>query len=545
MATSGDDLQVAALRVRLERLERVRAMDAPIDRPDTAAATERWKWGGMPWIAVAGGLTLVTVAAFVAMALQSGSAVRPARGAIPAAVPAIDSVPVLSTSEVALVRARTAVARGRLSDALKELDRVAVDSPDRPTADQLRIDVQQLLMASVRSFVGHLNHGACATMRCPKCHYLGFDPEPRCRNCGYDLEVADADLALHAGEAADDEAELPDLTLHERPNAAAAPVTLELVHAAAGSRSAVAEATGRDDKRGAGSRLTLIEEPIDDEYEEPVRQLEPEPLDADPIEMEPADEPVAPAPALPELIRMPVRAPQTTTEMPLFVKDLAQSDLRAEAMLLTSEDEPVVPPTRPPLAVRRATVEPPRAQPRAERRLGPLDHDLLEDLKRVELEEAVRDRELVRTPMAEPAAMTDERVEPSRRLAAAGIDIAVLGGIGGFVFWATLRLCNVSVSAVGWSALIPFVIFIVVMDLSYLLMFTAAGGQTVGKMLMHLRVVGDDRAPDEPVPMGRAAWRAVLTIVSVVALGLGWLPALFGRGLTLHDRLAHTRVVRV
>jgi uncharacterized RDD family membrane protein YckC len=293
--------------------------------------------------------------------------------------------------------------------------------------------------------------------------------------------------------------------------------------------------------------LTLVEEPADDHYEEPVRQLEPEPLDADPIEAEPEDEPVrsAPAPAPEQLIRMPVRAPNTTTEMPMFVKDLAQSDLRAEAMLLTSEDGPVVPPTRPPLAVRRATVEPPRAQPKPERRLGPLDHDLLEDLKRVEREEALRDRELTWTASDEPAAMTDELVEPSRRLAAAGIDVAVLGSIALFVFWATLRLCNVSVSAVGWAALVPFVIFIGAMDLTYLLMFTAAGGQTVGKMLMHLRVVGEDSAPDEPVPMGRAAWRAALTMVSVVALGLGWLPALFGRRLTLHDRLAHTRVVRV
>jgi uncharacterized RDD family membrane protein YckC len=75
-------------------------------------------------------------------------------------------------------------------------------------------------------------------------------------------------------------------------------------------------------------------------------------------------------------------------------------------------------------------------------------------------------------------------------------------------------------------------------------MFTAAGGQTVGKMLMGIRVVGDGAEDDEPVPFRRAAWRAALTIISVIGLGLGWLPALFGRGLTLHDRLAHTRVVR-
>jgi hypothetical protein len=104
----------------------------------------------MPWIAVAGAVVLVAVAAVVAMALQGNVPAQTASGATPA-TPAIDRVPVLTASEVALVRARTAVTRGRLSDALKELDRVSLDSPDRPDADQLRIEVQQLLMASVRS----------------------------------------------------------------------------------------------------------------------------------------------------------------------------------------------------------------------------------------------------------------------------------------------------------------------------------------------------------------------------------------------------------
>ena len=36
-------------------------------------------------------------------------------------------------------------------------------------------------------------------MKCPKCHYLSFEPEPRCRNCGYDLSLsppADLDLQI-------------------------------------------------------------------------------------------------------------------------------------------------------------------------------------------------------------------------------------------------------------------------------------------------------------------------------------------------------------
>lgn len=316
-----------------------------------------------------------------------------------------------------------------------------------------------------------------------------------------------------------------------------------------------------------GSRFTIVEDAVDEVYEEPARQirdevteeqteevtedvsLHPVPLES----LEPARDVQPIQLAEPAPMPTPFRAPHTTTDLPLFVKAIAESDLRAAELSLRDE-VPLVPPTRPPLSVRRAAPEPVRAQNRVtERRLGPLDHDLLEDLKRVEREESARHRELS-LRMTDTAiddldsidsiASSDDPVEPRLRLAAAGIDVAVLGGIAAFVFWATLRLCNVTVADVGWAALIPFVIFIAVMDLSYLLMFTAAGGQTVGKMLMGIRVIGDDQPADEPVPMGRAAWRAVLTMVSVVALGLGWLPALFGRGLTLHDRLAHTRVVR-
>jgi len=449
-------------------------------------------------------------------------------------------------------------------------------------------------------------------MRCPKCHYLSFDPEPRCRNCGYDLEVTDADLALHTSEASEEDS-VPDLTLHDRAdNAEAAPITLELVHSGANNRTAVVDRPRRKPRAKAipPQRLTLVDEPVDEIYEEPSRQLEPEAAEfstegaeEEPEERSAGAEVAEPVPAFvlpertlpeplvpptfaaavlsePELSKSSVPEPvfrsAHTTEMPLFVKGMAESDLEAEAVDVSAdlEDVPMVPPTRPPLAVRRTTQEPARTQARvSDRRLGPLDHDLLEDLKRVEREETARHHEHARM-IVEEARLHDEplkredllvresarvrheppvgveymdegeAVAPRTRLAAAAIDVGVLGGIAAFVFWATLRLCNVSIEAVGWSALIPFMIFIAVMDLSYLLMFTAAGGQTVGKMLMHIRVVSEDRAIDDPVPMGRAAWRSLLTMVSVIGLGLGWLPAMFGRGLTLHDRLAHTRVVR-
>jgi len=111
--------------------------------------------------------------------------------------------------------------------------------------------------------------------------------------------------------------------------------------------------------------------------------------------------------------------------------------------------------------------------------------------------------------------------------------------------WLTLRVTGASLTSFDTNAIVAFLIFLGGVSVAYLLMFTAAGGQTVGKMLMGLRVVGDTvDSIDDHLTMAQAALRAVLAPLSVLVLGLGWLPALFGRGLALHDRLAHTRVVR-
>lgn len=152
VSTSGDDLQASALRVRLERLERVRALGdatpAPAGSPDPAA---HWFWRAAHWRRLGLGLAIVLVLGFVAILVQGSGDPKETSGAVAAPAPVTGHVPVLSSSEVALVRARTSVARGQLSDALRELDRIALDSPNRADADQLRIEIQQLLMANVRS----------------------------------------------------------------------------------------------------------------------------------------------------------------------------------------------------------------------------------------------------------------------------------------------------------------------------------------------------------------------------------------------------------
>src|ERR1700683_4823060 len=60
-------------------------------------------------------------------------------------------------------------------------------------------------------------------MRCPKCHYLSFEPEARCRNCGYDLAISDDDLVIKTGD--DVEGPLEDFDLRA-PAMRAAPATL-------------------------------------------------------------------------------------------------------------------------------------------------------------------------------------------------------------------------------------------------------------------------------------------------------------------------------
>lgn len=356
-------------------------------------------------------------------------------------------------------------------------------------------------------------------MRCPKCHYLSFDPEPRCKNCGYDLEVAEAEMALSVFEASEDGG--PDLPL--RPAApSAAPVTLELIRPVE-APSPVAPAP-------APRPAPVALEPAP-------------PADLIPVEASAVVPVAAPAATAPLIIasrfasaaavlepvaepprRVPARAPHTTTEMPLFVKDINAP--------------------RPPLSVRRGSPELPKAPPRVERRVGPLDHDLLEDLRRFEHEEAMHARVEARA-LADAAADAEASlvVPASQRFGAAALDGLLMSGIGTFVLWGTLRLLRVGPSELTTASLVPLAAFLAAVGVAYLLMFTAAGGQTVGKMLMGIRVVGDGDG-GEALTLGQAAGRAVLAPVSVAVLGLGWLPAFFGRGLALHDRLAHTRVVR-
>jgi uncharacterized RDD family membrane protein YckC len=87
----------------------------------------------------------------------------------------------------------------------------------------------------------------------------------------------------------------------------------------------------------------------------------------------------------------------------------------------------------------------------------------------------------------------------------------------------------------------------VMLAAGYFVSFTAAGGQTIGKMATGIRVIpATDADPSLPrVSFGAAVVRAAAYLVSVLPAGLGLLPILFtSERRALHDRLADTRVVR-
>jgi len=199
------------------------------------------------------------------------------------------------------------------------------------------------------------------------------------------------------------------------------------------------------------------------------------------------------------------------------------------------DDRPLVaPPAEPraPLAVRRATPAVPRLRtpaPEPPERALPLEPEVA-----AEPSAAIRD-----DPRLE-----DDAAPAWARLGAAVVDAIVLGAIDLGVLVMTLRLAGLGRDELAMLPLVPFLVFLALLDGGYLVLFTATVGQTLGKMALGLRVVAADDGAGRPPGVGQCALRALASILSFVPLGLGYLPALAGDDRrALHDRLAHTRVV--
>jgi uncharacterized RDD family membrane protein YckC len=129
-----------------------------------------------------------------------------------------------------------------------------------------------------------------------------------------------------------------------------------------------------------------------------------------------------------------------------------------------------------------------------------------------------------------------------RRAAAGLIDLAILFGIDFVIVYSTLRMSALTFN--DWALLpaVPMLAFLLLLKLSYFGAFTAACGQTIGKMAMRIRVVGDDMTLDP----GRAARRTLVSAISCLAVGTGFIPVFVDpEHRALHDRVAGTRVVEL
>jgi tetratricopeptide (TPR) repeat protein len=156
VAAGGEDEQASALRVRLERAEhlerlegrpRVQSPAAPV----SPVVVPAWQWPRRSRVGVV--LGTVVVASLLLVATVTSPSVQDWVG-LGSSADRLDASasperwPLLSISDAALVRARTLYGRGRLAEALQALDRVSPESQVRAEADQLRVQIQQMLLGS-------------------------------------------------------------------------------------------------------------------------------------------------------------------------------------------------------------------------------------------------------------------------------------------------------------------------------------------------------------------------------------------------------------
>jgi len=218
---------------------------------------------------------------------------------------------------------------------------------------------------------------------------------------------------------------------------------------------------------------------------------------------------------------------------PVMVED---ASLPFETMSL--DEAPLVPPpaARPPLAVRRSTPEVPRNRPRTTRpvRTEPLNLE----------PPAIAGPGSTAVAAEETIASLIEQPSLRSRLGAGLIDLLLLAAVDAVVLYLTLRVAGLQNTLADLLVLppVPLLGFLALLGFGYVAAFTVAGGQTIGKMALSLRVIGDD---GRPVDVAGAMLRALGCMLVPLTLGLSYLPALFTSGhRALHDRLAGTRVVQ-
>ena len=328
-------------------------------------------------------------------------------------------------------------------------------------------------------------------MKCPKCSYLGFETGDRCKNCGYDFSLIES--------------------------AERAPVEVDLALRLADGEASERPSWTDEVDRGLGPERRATPHP-------------PEPQPELPRNRAPRHAPPSAAPDPRPLIGRPRAAAGTARAraappLPLFARETDEAGGEPMIKVLAAP--------RPPLAVRR-TPETPKLR------------SVARPPARVDREPTLQFSDEPETP-SPPRESVRQEAAPQHvsgvaaRLVAAAIDHCLLLGVDLAIVYFTLRLSALPLSE--WQALppVPLLAFLLLVKVSYFCAFTAVGGQTIGKMAAHIRVVTETGAP---VDGARAMRRAIAGVASALTLGVGFVPALVGsERRALHDRFARTRVI--
>ncbi len=238
----------------------------------------------------------------------------------------------------------------------------------------------------------------------------------------------------------------------------------------------------------------------------------------------------------------------TPFDLPLFKGSGAAAPARNPVehrnAVADGEDAPLIRPSavpRPPIAVRRATPEAQRLRSRYS----------LAEVPRLDLDPPAPVARGRAAPTHVGGAVAAAlAAPPARRLLAALVDVAIIGGISLGVLYFTLKLSELPLTFTGVAALpvVPLLGFLLLLAGGYSVTFTAVVGQTIGKMAVGLRVVHvSDEGEDEEQPsFGFAFLRTAAYAASLLPAGLGFLPAFLSKDRrALHDRLAETRVIAI
>jgi uncharacterized RDD family membrane protein YckC len=234
--------------------------------------------------------------------------------------------------------------------------------------------------------------------------------------------------------------------------------------------------------------------------------------------------------------------PSAADDLPLFAPpqhggDARSSGRRTEMRTAVQDDAPLINAAsrpRPPLVVRRATPEIPRARSRAIRSSTAVD--TLFETPHAAVTDRVMDDAHAQHASGDPLAGAGSRI------LAALVDVALLSVLDAFILYLTLRLLGLATPQISALPLLPLIAFFVLLNGGYFVAFTAVGGQSIGKMAFGIKVISQE---DSAVPVGRATLRTAAYFASALPLGAGFLPGVISADrLALHDRVAHTRVVR-